>query len=230
MTLRAIIAAVAFAASGAAAQSFSVVPASPTVMDPIYVQKSFDNEDEAHTTVSMAGNRITVRMYQGTGFPEPPPGTTRARIGRLPEGTYQVELFQGDATTSLGTVPVTVGPRPAGLAPNDFSDIWWNPAESGWGLDLVQHPSGMIFATWFVYAADGVPVWYVIPGGHWNGPTVFEGAIYRTTGPQLTAFSSQQVTVTPVGNATLFFGLQGLSATFTVDGKTVTKQLQRQSF
>ena len=42
----------------------------------------------------------------------------------------------------------------------DQSDLWWNPAESGWGIQLVQR-GALIFATMFVYAANGTPTWYV---------------------------------------------------------------------
>ena len=42
----------------------------------------------------------------------------------------------------------------------DQSDLWWIPAESGWGIQFVQR-GAMIFATMFVYAANGTPTWYV---------------------------------------------------------------------
>ena len=41
----------------------------------------------------------------------------------------------------------------------DQSDLWWIPAESGWGIQLVQR-GALIFATMFVYAANGTPTWY----------------------------------------------------------------------
>ena len=40
----------------------------------------------------------------------------------------------------------------------DVSDLWWNPAESGWGLQMVQE-SGFVFATLFIYGQDGRPTW-----------------------------------------------------------------------
>ena len=42
----------------------------------------------------------------------------------------------------------------------DQSDLWWNPDEAGWGIQLVQR-GALIFATMFVYAANGAPTWYV---------------------------------------------------------------------
>ena len=41
----------------------------------------------------------------------------------------------------------------------DYSDSWWNPAESGWGLQLVQQRD-IVFATLYVYGTDGTARWY----------------------------------------------------------------------
>ena len=39
-----------------------------------------------------------------------------------------------------------------------FTDDWWNPNESGWGL-IVAHQQNFMFATFFIYRADGSPYW-----------------------------------------------------------------------
>ena len=41
----------------------------------------------------------------------------------------------------------------------DVSDLWWNPSESGWGMQLVQQAT-TVFATIFVYDTHGIPIWY----------------------------------------------------------------------
>src|SRR6476620_9317135 len=46
-------------------------------------------------------------------------------------------------------------------ATTNYTDMWWNPAESGWGVTLSQDYNGPIFATFFVYAADGTARWVV---------------------------------------------------------------------
>jgi hypothetical protein len=57
----------------------------------------------------------------------------------------------------------------------NYSDIWWNPSESGWGVTFTQHPtSNQVFAVWYTYdprAPDAAspgnfkPLWLVMPGG-----------------------------------------------------------------
>jgi len=39
-----------------------------------------------------------------------------------------------------------------------FSDLWWNPAESGWGV-TVDHQQDVMFLTFFVYRADNSTYW-----------------------------------------------------------------------
>ncbi len=61
------------------------------------------------------------------------------------------------AVLSLLCLPA--GPA-AAASGYDMSDLWWNPAESGWGIQFVQQRD-VIFATLYVYDASGAPVWYV---------------------------------------------------------------------
>ncbi|APV51367.1 hypothetical protein BWI17_17730 [Betaproteobacteria bacterium GR16-43] len=121
----------------------------------------------------------------------------------------------------------------AGPAPlEDYTDMWWNPAESGWGLSLVQHANNKVFATWFTYDRDGRAAWLVLPDARWTSAVAIEGALYRTTGPSSEAtFDPARVSVTPVGSARIEFGYGGAgTATFVVDGKTSTKRIERQGY
>ena len=33
----------------------------------------------------------------------------------------------------------------------DYSDLWWNPSESGWGFNIIQHGTGVLFCVMFTY-------------------------------------------------------------------------------
>ena len=122
-------------------------------------------------------------------------------------------------------------------AAQNHSDIWWNPAESGWGITIADHES-QLFAVWYTYRPDGRPIWYVIPGGTFSeGKRRFQGDIYATTGPAnaAPAFDASLVTRRVVGSATFDFAPAGLAPgvalfTYTVDGITREKQIQRQPF
>jgi hypothetical protein len=67
----------------------------------------------------------------------------------------------------------------------NYTDLWWNPSESGWGLTFTQHPSNQVFAIWYTYdprKPDGSgnfkPLWIVMSGGTWTSPTSISGPVY----------------------------------------------------
>jgi len=121
---------------------------------------------------------------------------------------------------------------PANVPAYDYTDLWWNPAESGWGLNIVQHASHTIFAVWYTYGADGKRIWYVMPSGSWTSSSTYTGPLYVTSGPAFDGpFDPSQVGVTQVGNATLrFTDANDGTWTYSVNGVSGTKSIVRQSY
>jgi len=115
----------------------------------------------------------------------------------------------------------------------DYTDIWYDPAESGWGVNLVQ-ADAVIFATFFVYSEGNVPTWYTAIIYANSDASSFTGGLFLTTGG--TWFGAPWVpgkVVNPqVGTATFTpsSAYQGtLSYSFTSGTPpTVTKPIQRQ--
>jgi hypothetical protein len=116
------------------------------------------------------------------------------------------------------------GSHASALAP-DQSDIWWSPAESGWGVQLA-HRGQVIFATVYLYDAQGKPTWITAAlrpaGAAWTGD------VLATTGPWFGApgFDPNTVTRRVVGSMTWQSDTGTLS--YSVDGVSVTKKLVRQ--
>lgn len=122
----------------------------------------------------------------------------------------------------------------------NYSDIWWNPNESGWGLTIADHET-QLFAVWYTYRSDGSPAWYVIPGGEFSqSRRIFTGTIYETRGPAHGAdtFNPSLVTVTPVGTLQLDFapglgqGIALMTYSVAADGVFLSgaKRIERQPF
>jgi hypothetical protein len=108
----------------------------------------------------------------------------------------------------------------------DYTDLWWNPNESGWGL-LVSHQFGVMFLAWFVYDANGNPVWYVASDCAVTGSGC-TGTLFRTTGPPFgPTFNPSLVQVFRVGTITLNFSDANNGVlTSTISGtKSITRQL-----
>ncbi|HET7131434.1 MAG TPA: hypothetical protein VFJ95_04265, partial [Gammaproteobacteria bacterium] len=112
----------------------------------------------------------------------------------------------------------------------NVQDLWWNAAESGWGINLTQQED-VVFATLFTYAADGRGLWLVMPDGAVDDQGNVGGTLYRTRGPRFDASPWTPVQATAVGTMTLEFETGALGTlTYTLDGVSVTKRITRQEF
>lgn len=130
------------------------------------------------------------------------------------------------------TVPIERQTLQSGSNPPavDYTDLWWNASESGWGMVITQQ-YGVIFIAWYVYDNSGNPVWYVAP----NCPVVGSsctGAVYSTTGPPLgPTFNPSAVQATAVGTISVTFSdANNASVSYTIGGTSGTKTITRQTF
>ncbi|HEY7943952.1 MAG: hypothetical protein ACHP7M_14065 [Burkholderiales bacterium] len=118
-----------------------------------------------------------------------------------------------------------------GARATDYTDIWFNHTESGWGVNVVQSDA-FLFLTFFIFGPDNKPTWYVAnitedANGNFNGP------LYATTGtyfgapwnPADTAGSAQVGTAsfqpTSAYTANLAYSVTG--------GPSVVKAIERQA-
>jgi len=115
----------------------------------------------------------------------------------------------------------------------DASDLWFNSHEQGWGVNLIQQDN-VLFLTLFVYGANGLPAWYVGPAitATSAGAVTYAGDLYQTNGPYFGGpFDPTAVTIRKVGIATFTLGTVGTGTlTYSVDGVSVTKQVERQTW
>lgn len=118
----------------------------------------------------------------------------------------------------------------------DFTDLWWNPAQSGWGMNLV-HQGETAFVTLFVYGPDRQPTWYsasdaqVYAYSGSGGLPHFAGSLHRTTGPwHAGPFDPSTVTLVRVGSISIEpLAKDRVRVTYDVDGRTSSAELVRAS-
>ena len=116
----------------------------------------------------------------------------------------------------------------------DPSGLWYDPAESGWGLTVAEQ-GDKVFAVLFVYDPANRPAWYFasdLQVSHDFLPfQQAEGALYRSTGPWFGGtFDPHAVTVTPAGTMKLVMLPTSMQVTYVIDGTTYTKSLQPQTW
>jgi len=121
------------------------------------------------------------------------------------------------------------------LAAANYQGLWFNPAESGWGINLA-HQGDVIFASWFTYDLTGKGTWLVMTANK-SASNTYTGQLFQGTGPSFDAVpfpplgSPGGATVSGLGgigtltfsdanNATFAYTVSGISQT-----KTITRQL-----
>lgn len=113
----------------------------------------------------------------------------------------------------------------------DYTDLWWNTSESGWGMALTQEYA-MIFVAWYTYDALGNAVWYVAS----NCPLVSAGCagdLYKVSGgsPLTVAWKGAGLVVTPVGNVAIAFSdARNGRLNYTIDGVSGSRIITRLEF
>lgn len=110
------------------------------------------------------------------------------------------------------------------VAAGHLNDLWWNPSEPGWGVNIIQQEE-VLFVTLFVYGADGRPAWYVASEARPGTPSRYTGALYATNGP------AASVRVREVGTLALSPNDDGSAALeYSVDGAATSKRIERQTW
>lgn len=99
---------------------------------------------------------------------------------------------------ALAALAVSAAALAAPVGPAvDYTDMWWNPSESGWGISIRQKmPVGgnedtrdALFAMWYTYDPRGldpaspggtgnVPLWVMMTGGSWLTPSSYAGRMW----------------------------------------------------
>jgi hypothetical protein len=158
-------------------------------------------------------------------------GNTNFGITRqLEAGVYYVLLAPWDSS-ALGSYRLVMTATAAAATGPNYTDLWWNPSESGWGLNL-SHQGDILFATLYTYDASGDPMWLAMSSGQLVGTRTYQGPLHRYSGPAFNASPwAPQVTPFEVGVMRFTFadGKSG-TLTYTVNGVTVTKSITRYEF
>lgn len=148
-------------------------------------------------------------------------------------------LATNDAARPVVTIPLAGNgvvapppPPPAPVASTVYvTDVWWNPAEPAWSLNIVHHKqlvvggpgSDALIATWNTFDVNLAPTWVTLTSGTWASGQTFTGVMHETTGsyfanPYLpgqavdSVVSSATLTFSDANNGTLVYTLFGVTS------------------
>lgn len=113
----------------------------------------------------------------------------------------------------------------------DYTDLWWNENESGWGVALTRQ-NDMAFAVLYSFDSNGKATWYVASSCPVVG-NACAGELYQVTGgTALTStWNGAAKAVTKVGTVSFsFFDANRASMTYTINGVAGSRNITRQGF
>src|SRR5574340_284444 len=120
----------------------------------------------------------------------------------------------------------------------EYTDVYFDPAEAGWGVFLVQSNTTQ-FLAFFIYGADGKPVWYTALIND-DGTGNFAGSLYATTGTYfadpwhgygINAAGTVSFRPTDLYHATLTYTVNGVgTVTKTIERETLTPYVMSGSY
>ena len=132
---------------------------------------------------------------------------------------------------AIGTSTISAA-TPTGV---NYTDLWANSQEPGWGLSIDQQ-SDVLFGTLFIYDKGSQASWYSVTFAYNstgpNGAVSYSGPLFQTTGPALgQPYDPALLRYRQVGTATLEFGDAAHAIlTYTIDGAAAAKQISRLTF
>lgn len=188
----------------------------------------------------LSGNSCTGTLYKVIGGTSPAlpwngagKVVSSAGTGTLTFSDNSTGSFSYSLNGISGSKSITRQSFASGTLPPefDYSDLWWNANESGWGVAITQE-YGTIFAAWYTYDATGKAVWYVasncpISG---NGCT---GDLYKVTGgsPLTSTWNGSGKAVTKVGTLSFVFAdANNGSMNYSINGAAGSRSITRQQY
>ena len=157
-----------------------------------------------------------------------------ARLRAVPIPT--LALMRGRLLAALLCLACCIcGPTCSASSGIDFSDLWWNAREPGWGMSVHQQ-GDVLFVAILVYDRNASPTWYTasaFAAGHdVEGNPLYAGDLYRSAGTPFDAqFNPAALALLKVGSMSFASNGPGRAfLTYTVDNVTITKNVERQTW
>jgi N-acetylmuramoyl-L-alanine amidase len=144
-------------------------------------------------------------------------------------GAFDFVINGVNGNKRIARLDVSTGVTPTNI---DFTDIWWNPNESGWGVSMT-HQHSNIFIAWYTYDESGRAKWYVSSGCKLTNATITAsctGDLYSVTGgsPLTAPWVAGRTVPKPEGSITLQFSdASNALMTYTIGGKPYARLVTR---
>lgn len=176
----------------------------------------------------VAGGTALGQQWSGAGKLVSKVGTGKLSFSDSNNASFNFSLNGASGTKTITRQVFATGATPPAT---DYSALWWNPDESGWGVALTQQ-YGTIFATLYTYDALGNPVWYVASACSVSGSGC-TGDLYQVSGgsaPSVPWNGANKATA-KVGSISFVFSDDGNAVMhYQINGAAGSKSISKQVF
>jgi subtilisin family serine protease len=177
---------------------------------------------------AVTGGKSPTVPWSGTGIAVSKAGSGTFAFSDANNGSLNYSLNGVSGIKSITRQIFANGATPPAV---DYTALWWNASESGWGVSLTQQ-FGTIFVALYTYDASGKPIWYVAS----NCPVVGSGCsgpLYQVTNGSVptSPWNGANLAVKEVGTISFAFsdGSNG-TMSYTINGAAGSKIITRQLF
>lgn len=177
---------------------------------------------------AVSGGSSMVKPWDGTNKVVTPIGNGILTFSNADTGTFNYTINGLSGQKAITRQVFATGQQPS---PTDFSDLWWNANESGWGVAL-SHQYNTIFAVVFGFDANGSPVWYVASDCQVVG-NYCSGNLYHVSGGSMPTqfWNGNNLQINNVGVIEFQFADANFGTmNFFINGASGSKTITRQSF
>jgi hypothetical protein len=173
----------------------------------------------------VTGGTNPVLPWNGSGIVVSSAGSGTLAFTDANNGTFNFTINGVTSSKAISRGIVATGSTAPAV---DYTDLWWNTSQSGWGVALT-HQYAMIFVAWYTYDASGKAIWYVASNCPLVG-TGCTGTLYQVTGgsPLTSVWNGSHTAITPVGSVSFAFSdANNGTMSYTINGISASRAITR---
>jgi hypothetical protein len=158
----------------------------------------------------------------------------RGALGRVSPMRMLNGILSDKDLQDIAAYFVTVLGEPTNAPDFTITGQWWDP-ERPWMALVFNHYANrkQLSGIWHTFDDSGNAVWLYFIDGAWTGPSIYNGKLYRNSGPPYAqpADPAKPPATAVVGEvAIVFSNRESADITFIVNGQRMTRKIARYNF
>lgn len=176
------------------------------------------------------GTSIAASRYDATQFrAREPIGSAELRFTSRDRAVFNYTV--GGVSRSKNIARFAFAGATSGLYPVDYTDVYFNASENGWGVSVVQRGATGFFGVLYHYDTDGEPLFYTLVATRFSVGGGAVGDLYRTRSQGShflsTSFMPRDIVAERVGTFALIPADNALTLDYRIGNTRAEKSVTR---